>query len=131
MSDIYTALYDRMVGFAGITALVSTRIFRLKAQDNCPLPFVTVKRLNATRDMTIDGDWGLVEALFYIDIFAETEGETESIGAQILLCLNGLKGVFSGVDIKSILSDDEGDSYEAEVAVFRKTLSFYVTYKER
>jgi hypothetical protein len=131
VSDIDTAIYTRMTGFAGLSALVSTRVYRQHAPDGPTLPFITFQRIGAARPITLEGEWGYVRALYYFDVFDDEHTSLKLVVTQVLECLNGLKGTYSGVDIKSILSDDEGDTFETELDIHRTTLSFYVTYKER
>lgn len=131
MSDIDTAIFNRLTGYSALTALVSTRIYRQHAPDNPTFPMITFQRISTSREMTLEGVWGLVRSLYYFDVFGDEHASTKAIANQVLAALNGLRGTYSGMDIRSVLSDDEGDSYEEDVDVHRTTLSFYITYKEQ
>lgn len=130
MSDVNTTIFNMLTAHAGLLALIGSRVYRLKAPDDPSVPFIQFQRLNTSRPSTIDGQWGVVRALYIFNIYTDTHAACESIKAQLLDALQAKRGSFSGIDIQSILSDDEGDTVDDENGYYNAAMTFYITYKE-
>lgn len=71
MATIEESIYSRLSGFAGLTALVSTRIYANQLPQNATLPAVTYSRISALRPSAMGEDTDIVKARFQFDCWCD------------------------------------------------------------
>lgn len=97
---------------AGITALVSTRIFPNKLPQTTTLPAITFQRISTPRVHTHDtsGAGGTAHPRIQIDVWGETYESCKDVTDAIRTALNGYKGTMGAVDpvtVQGALIDEE------------------------
>jgi hypothetical protein len=133
MADVYQSLYGRLSGFAGLTALTSTRIFPAAAELAKPaFPYVTYERVSTVEPFHTMGLSTAFEemAQFRFHVWAKTN-ETQSgltgsiaVAKQIRLAIHG----WSDAVVDCVMYDSEAEIAEAAEGVFHRVLDFTVTH---
>jgi len=106
------ALYSRLSGYAGLSALVSDRIYPGEIPQDDDLPAVTVQRISRRRLRTSGTDPDLSASRFRVRSWAETVAGAEEIAVQVKGALQdytGTMGGAGGVVVQRSFFDNEGD----------------------
>src|SRR5262245_44537235 len=114
MPQLEEAVYARLSGFAGLSALVSARIYLDKAPQGGVFPLVVFQRISALRTSAMGVDTGVVRARIQTTSWATTPGSAKNIKEQVRYALQRWMGTAAGVVVLDSLLVDERDLYDAE-----------------
>lgn len=123
-------MYTRLAGFAGLLALVSTRIYPLMLPQNPIYPAVTYSRVSGQRESAQQADTGVARVRFNVTAWAETYLAGKEVSEQARLALQRYRGTVSGVVIEDIFCLDGPDLFQAEARVFYFPRDFEVWFRE-
>ncbi len=113
MAEVEQAIYDRLSNYAGLTALVSTRIYPMVLPQNPTYPAVRYQRISGTRLSAIDVDIGIAQPRFQVDCYAETYLGVKSLFTEVRGALQRWTGTHSGVVVlDSRMEGGDRDFYE-------------------
>lgn len=112
---IEEALFTRLSGFGGLTALVGTRVFPLKLPPGTALPAVSFQLVDAQRDRLGGQDGSDRETRFQFDSWAGTYESAKAVAAQVVAALDRWSGTVAGVVVTASFIDDERDTFEEQV----------------
>ena len=110
--DVKRALYQCLSGYAGLTALVGSRIYPNRAPQNCTMPAVVYQQVTDRRTYTKDGYAGLAWPLFQISCYAETYEQAEAVRAQVEAALHACLGKFDGLTVEAVRLEGSTDQFE-------------------
>jgi hypothetical protein len=130
--SLESEVYSRLSGFAGLTALVSTRIYPLRLPQDTTLPAVTFTRLSASRLSAMGSDPGLVRARVQYDAWTEGSGAFDgarAIAEQIRAALQRWRTT-SGTIVQDSFLESEVELYEADVSTVHVVLILEHIYEE-
>lgn len=124
------AIYSKTSGNAGITALISTRLYRDRAPNNIEFPFVVMIKGPNNPDHNLAGPNGLADTSFTFLIFAESRATTLTISEAIRNCWDGYRGTVSSIVIRRTELESEEpdvldrDGMEAPVFTIEQVYKF-------
>ncbi len=124
------ALAARLEGFAGLTALIDTRLYRIKTPQNPTLPYVRFQKITNPREKAMVQSPGLGHARFQLDVYGAKEEDVRAVEYQLRLALEDWSGTAAGMVIQLIEYLDDSDHDEAEVDEFRASVDVLVHYEE-
>lgn len=117
-ADLYTAL----TGYAGLTALVSTRIHPQVMPQDETLPAVVYQRIVGTRVETMDQSGsGVYRVVFQITAWSTTSVETWSVADQI-------EAAIDAASFNSIQLSTRAD-YDADTKLFGVSSDYSMWYR--
>lgn len=117
------ALYTHLSGYAGLTALVSTRIYPDEMPQGCAKPAVVYQRIDTPREYTHDGPAHLAHPRFQFTAWAlpsaTASGSTtaKAVADQIRAALDGYTGTMGGaggVAVQAVFVADERSGFEMD-----------------
>lgn len=111
---IEPALFARLSTFAGLAALVGTRIYPGVAPQNTALPFVTYRRVSAVRPGLFGVDAGIVNARMQLDAFAETYAAMRAVVDQVRAGLQRWSDPTAAVPVIDCFIANETDLFEPD-----------------
>lgn len=115
--DIYTTL----TGDAGVSALVSTRVYPMDMPQNATLPALTYTRVSETPLVNLDGENATRNSRYQVDCFASTY-----TGAQALA--EAVKAAMVTNSLFGVVRENQNDLYSAEPDRFRVQMDFSIWY---
>lgn len=127
---IEPALYSIVVGDAGVSSLIATRMYPMVMPQNATLPAVSYFEVVAPRDHHGRGASGFVSAIYQIDCWASTHVAARSLAEAVRLALDGYRGRAAGVEVGAVLLESERDLYEDESRTYRRSQQYRVNYGE-
>lgn len=131
MATISSALRTRLINFAGISTLISARVYPAPIPQNPTYPLVTYQKISGPRDYVMGNQSGLVRARFQLDTWAETYGECEALADQVRLALSNYSGTSDTITIDWIALDNEqGPLYDDDADLQRCIQDYMIDYRE-
>lgn len=130
MANIEEALFTRLSTFAGITALLSTRIFPLRAPDQLVVPFIVYQKITGNREQSHTGSSNLANPRFQVSCWGSTYASAKAVSRQVVLALDAFKGVVSGVDIQFSDIESEVDTFDEDTKLYRVLLDVIFWHQE-
>jgi hypothetical protein len=128
------AISARLRAFAGLTALVGTKIYPVVMPQGTVLPAVTYRRTAGPRVQNLAGSSGLARPVIAVDVFAASYSSAKAIGEQVRLALSDQGGSWGSCTVQNcvFLGDrDVADDLEQEApSVYRVSLEFEVWHAE-
>ena len=124
------ALYSRLSGFAGLSALVAARVYPLRAPQGAALPYVTFQRVHAERESAMGVDVGVVHARIQVSAWGKTFTEAEAVKEQVRAALQRWSGTAAGVVVLDSFVVSEIELYEDETGIHQHALDFTIHYRE-
>jgi hypothetical protein len=111
MAAIEDALFERLKTFAGLMALVSTRIYPVQAPQNPIFPLVVYQRITTTVPHNMGADLGPEAPYFQLNSWARGRDYTQAkaVAAQVRAALRDYSATVLGVVIQRIFLEDEQD----------------------
>lgn len=115
--DIFTALDDH----AGLTALIASRIYPIKAKQSPTYPYVVYKGISDNQINTLSGGGGRANKRFQMDVYANTYSDVRAVADQVELAMS------TSSVINIMLSRIDVD-FDADSDKYRVILDFSVWY---
>lgn len=105
MSSILELVRARLVAFAGLSALVGTRVYASALPPNVTLPALTFHKVSSPRVHTMGGDPGLANPRLQLTAWGATPLAAEQVREQVRLALQDWA---SGDVLTSLVDTDTG-----------------------
>jgi len=99
------AIIQRLLGTAGVSAIVGTRVFPGSVPQASSLPAIVINTISGGPQYADDGEIGLDETRIQIDCWAETYSAAKLLGRQVRASLSAFVGTVDGVVFPYILLD--------------------------
>ncbi len=109
--SMHAAIYTRLSTDAGVTALISTRIFPTKAPQNAQLPCIVQRRFGDFDSHVQSGACGLANSTHEFEILADSAASAISVAEAVRNSLDGLHTTVIGTtNVRSSRLTNETDS---------------------
>lgn len=105
-------LQNRLENYAGITALVGTKVYPMYAPQSAAYPFVTFRRSNTERNYktgTTPSNDGVPRTTFEIHCWDDDYGGVKDLSNHVRLAIDGYRQDASGFVVRRAFIEDEAD----------------------
>ena len=126
---IETALYDRLSNFAGLTSLVSTRIYPVQAPQSVTDPFVTYFLVTAAPVGALAADTDIEMPRFQVSGWSLSFDTAKSVGDQIKAALKRYNGTNDSVVIIDSVYLNRVDLHDPETDYYQDALDFEIWHR--
>ena len=130
MSVIEEAVRWKLVNVAGVSALVSTRVYSSELPQKPTYPAVIYERVDSQRDYTLSGPSGFVTSTFQLRAYAETYGGAKTLAVKIRQSINGMEGTILGVRLLGVFLQSESDEFDDELQNNSVLLDYTINHDE-
>ena len=131
---IEEALYTHLSGNAGLSALVSNRIYPMIMPQDVALPAVTYQKISGERMHTLQTDPGVASPRFQFNCWGSSYSSAKAVAVKVKDALKDFTGTLGGAGGVTVLRvvgpEDELDDYDAETETFRTILDFFIWHQE-
>lgn len=126
------AVYALISADAGVTALVSTRIYPTVLPQDKTLPALVYQRISGVEPGQIDGQGrALVQGRIQVTALASEFGACAAILDAAREALLYQYGTIGGVEVVSIIRDIDGaDDFDPDLQAYSQSMDFIVSYIE-
>lgn len=128
--SVESEIYSRLTGFAGLTALVSSRIYPNLAPQKVAFPYVTYRRVSSVRESGMGDDIGIVSARFQFDVFSDTYLSARNALEQVRQALQRWRAPSGNPEIIDSLIENDLDTFEPDPLVHHVLLDALIYYRE-
>lgn len=108
MASSETGLYSKLTGTAGVTALISARVYAITMPQNATLPAAVYYRVGTPRYRDLDGPDAIETPLFQITCWADDPAEAKAVADAIRTAIDGDSGTWGTCTIRECAVEDEG-----------------------
>ena len=115
-------IYSLLSNDAGVSALVSARIYPLIMPQNSTFPCVTYTVNIDSEDKTFDGQGTFSQASVEVDCWSDTHADMLTLGDAVKTALKNYSGTLSGVTADAIHVDSVVTVYEDLSEKYRQTI---------
>lgn len=129
MAIIEQALYSRLTDFAGLTALVGSRIYPLVRRQGSALPALTYQKISAIREHLMVADANVVVARMQVDCWDASAMGVKNVAEQVRLALQDYSGTEATVVIQRIFIENEIDDWNPSTEIYRVTYDFLIWHE--
>jgi hypothetical protein len=133
MTVLEEGLYSYLTAAAGITALVSTRVYAFRIPQHMTLPCLTYQRISTARVHTHDtsGSTGLARSRFQFDAWADSYDTAKDITDALRAALNGKTGTLTGTyAIQAALVEEESPELDPQSNLYRSRSDYMIWVSE-
>ncbi len=128
---LHEALFSYLKTYAGLTALVGTKIYPLQIPQNVNVPAVVYQLISQERMHSLGGDKGMTSPSMQLTSYATTYNTAKNVAEQVRIALQNYTGTMgSGVTIQSVLMTSEFDGYESDTLYYFVEQEFKIYYIE-
>lgn len=100
-----------LVANAGVSALVSGRVYPVLAPASAALPFVTYRRAGIQRSQTLGGPMGVPRVTVEFSLYGTTYEEARDLADKVRLCLDGYGGTSNNTVVRHTSLENESDDF--------------------
>ncbi len=130
MGTIDSALYSRLSGHAGLSTLVSNRIYPPPVPQNPTYPLCTYQEIDRYPIHVFQGTAGVKHIRYQIDSWGATLASAKAVAAQVEAALDCYSGTSDGIVIKnSFLEAQRPSPYDDAEGVHRVIQDFVLEYE--
>lgn len=122
MSTVNDALSYQLANYAGLTALVSDRIYHLVAEQGAEVPYVDYSIITAPEEHAMGSDPGLIFSRYQVRCFAETPLVMNQVFVQVKAALQRWRGTVLGVVIQDTLVEEGPELYDQDARIHYRPL---------
>jgi hypothetical protein len=130
LADFDEALVDHLLGQPSLTALVATRIFPDYFPQSEQLPAIAYTLEDDSTQQTQQGPSGMREAVYQINIWADTRREVMAIAREVRSALDGFRGAFKDIPILGVFLDSMSRERDSDTGAFWVSMRFTIHYQE-
>lgn len=131
MADIEDAIYTTLSTHAGLSALVSTRIYRVKLPQNPTLPAVTFTRISKVPEHAMGSDPTTKHSRWQFSCWATTQSGTVAVAKQVEAAMSRKRATVESVVIQDVLLENTGpDLYEDDTKSHQLPVDLMIHYEE-
>jgi hypothetical protein len=132
MAEIDECLYTYLSTYAGLVALVSTRIYPDELPQGCTLPAVVYLLVSDVKDHYLTGQCELERPIYQFTVIAATGAAARAVANQLKAALCDYTGTLSGVTVQKIELQNEmaglDTTHDGTTRVNTIDLEFEVNY---
>ena len=124
------AIYTRLSGYAGLTALVSTRIYYMDTRQDTAFPNITFSLVTNVPVHASGSDAGLEHPMIQVDVWALTAQSMVDISIQVKAALQDYSGTVATIAIQRIFLENENENIDydpnTKKKIYHRTHDFEV-----
>lgn len=115
-NDAELALHSIISSDTNVSALVSSRVYAIRAQENAALPYVVFRRTGGETVRHTTGSSGLARAEFQVECWDDAYDDVKDLREKVRLSLESITpGTKGGVAVQGVFVDQDIDLDEITV----------------
>lgn len=130
MADFDEALVDYLLGRPGIAALIAKRIFPDYFPQSEQLPAVAYTLEDDSSQPTLQGPSGMREAVYRINVRANTRREVMAVAREVRSALDGYRGAFKNIPILGTFLDGLSRERDSDTGAFCVSMRCTIHYQK-
>jgi len=132
MAHIESVIYSRLSGYAGLTALVGTRIYPNFVPQNTAAPCVSFQLVASVEPQAMGAGTGVIRSRFQFSVFVAKDNllSGKNVMAQVKAALKRYRDSGSSPVVQDTFFLNEVDIYDSETEEHQLIVDFEIIYQE-
>lgn len=130
MPAIESELYTYLQTQAGLTALVSDRIYPMRGPEIFPGDFITYQKLVGSRLISHQGDSNLATVRFQFSCWSPDYLAAKEVARQVVKALSGFNGTMGTTAAGGTTVELELDDYDEQTRLHRTIIDVRFLHRE-
>lgn len=130
MADVRQAVYSQLANNAGVSALVSTRIYPLVMPQQPTMPALVYAMVDNNREQVHRGQTTGVKARVQVTCWGATEASAAAVKDAVRLAMIGAQGSVASVTIDGVVCEGEVEGFEPDTTRHWIALDFFIWHRE-
>ncbi len=126
---INNAIFSRLTGFAGLSALVSARIYPVNAPQDASMPYVTYQRISNFKIGLLGTDTDISEPRYQIDVYSASYVSCRDVADQVVLAMQRWQGIEAGVTVLDTTIENDSDLYDNELLTYNSSVDVIISHR--
>ena len=114
---------------SNVTALVSGRIYAVRAPQGATWPFITFQVIDNQPHETDNGSSAMDFVTYQVNCFAETYEGLDDLSGKVRTALDDYAGTINSVDVRQVIFQDENDLFDEDSEKAGRALDFELSIK--
>lgn len=128
---VEAAVFNLLSSDAGVSGVVSNRIYPVKLPQDPTYPALTYFRVSALRHSVMGNDTGIAEKRVQVSSWAKLYSEVNNLAERVRDAMQRTRGTFAGVEILDIFMEGDGpEIWEDAVGAYQAITDCNVIYRE-
>lgn len=128
--SFYQDLYTYLQTQAGLTALVSTRMYPVRMPQSPTLPALVIQKVARAREYSQSGDSNLANPTYQIRCWAETHEDAVALQVQVEGALSAFSGTMGSETVYSAFIENVIDDFEEETGLYSQIVDVDFWHKD-
>ena len=130
MADVREAVYTKLSGTAGVSALVGTRVYPKVMPQQPTMPALVYQMIDNNRTQVHRGQTTGAKARVQVTCWGSTTASCEAVSEQVRLAMIGAVGSVASVTIDGVVCEQETEGYEPDTQRHFIAMDFFVWHRE-
>ena len=117
-------------GHAGLSALISTRLFPLILPEGVTMPAATYQRISGPRMRSHSGPSGVSMPRYQFNCWGDTYKQAKEVADQVRIALESFSGTMGTVPVHAGFVEDDRDFYDEDVKQFFTAVDVILRHEE-
>ncbi len=128
-ATVEDAVFSRLTAFAGLTALIVSRIYPVRIPQNPTYPLASYQKISDVPEHAMGADAGVRRARVQVSAWAPAYSDAKDVAVQVILALSRFRGTIAGITIQEIFFENEVDlGFDLDAQVHQIADDFTVCY---
>jgi len=128
--SVEDGVFDRLSNYAGLSALVSARIYPYIAPQGVTDPYVVYRRISTSRLSNLGADTTMAVMILEIVAWSKNKDTAASVAVQIRAAFQRYSGTNSSIVFEDAYIINEEDFYDPETLYFHIPIDFEIWHRE-
>lgn len=124
------ALFYALKNDAGVSALVGTGVYGLRAPEGTPKPYVVFQRVATDPVAATDGNDSLIHYRHQVDCYDTSYAGARALAAEVKRAVLAMSGTINGVSGIKTLALSDSDDFGEKTDTFRVRQDFSIWAEE-
>lgn len=130
MATIEDAIFTRASGFAGLSALIGSRVYPRRLPEGVTLPAATYGLVDDVEPQAMGAGSGVTTARVQFTAWADTFDVARDVAVQLRQAFRRWRGTVSGIEVQDSLPAGRSEDHNPEAGLFWRHLDFLISYGE-
>lgn len=126
---INNAIYSRLSGFAGLSAMVASRIYPVNAPQDALMPYVVYQRVSSVKIGLLASDTDIAEPRYQIDVYAGSYSSCRDTADQVVLAMQRWQGTEAGTVVMDTTIENDSDTYDNDLLTYNSTIDVIISHR--
>lgn len=130
MPRIELAFVTYLSAYAGLQALVGSRIYPQQLPEGVQLPAISYQRVSGPRIRSHSGPSELAHPRYQFNVWGDRYSDAKTVADQLRFALDGFRGTMGEVSVQAAFVEDDRDDFDTVTQQHRVIVDAILWHQE-